>query len=186
MLGDYALVSCKSIMRPALEARLQYATLTKENLSAKKAPNNPIYSFPVSYKTSKPVGILPAEGTQNREQRKLMKIAGIALIALGILALVYQGFTYTTREQDAKLGPVVISHDQGHSVWISACGRRSAHRGWCRHAWSPAAAAGSKPAPAPQLLPRNENPHPASHDVPLHRAGNVRAAQDHGAAARGS
>lgn len=47
-----------------------------------------------------------------------MKIAGIALIALGILALVYQGFTYTTREQDAKLGPVVISHDQGHSVWI--------------------------------------------------------------------
>ncbi len=47
-----------------------------------------------------------------------MKLAGIILIALGILALVYQGFQYTVNKQDAKLGPVVISHDETHNVWV--------------------------------------------------------------------
>jgi hypothetical protein len=31
---------------------------------------------------------------------------GIVLIALGVLALVYQGFTYTTRETVIDLGPI--------------------------------------------------------------------------------
>jgi hypothetical protein len=47
-----------------------------------------------------------------------MKIAGIVLIILGIVALAYQGFSFTTNKQDAKLGPVVISHDETHNVWI--------------------------------------------------------------------
>jgi hypothetical protein len=47
-----------------------------------------------------------------------MKLAGIILIVLGILALVYQGFSYTQQKQDAQLGPVVISHDETHNVWI--------------------------------------------------------------------
>jgi hypothetical protein len=47
-----------------------------------------------------------------------MKIAGIVLIILGIVALAYQGFSFTTNKQDAKLGPVVISHDETHNVWV--------------------------------------------------------------------
>lgn len=37
------------------------------------------------------------------------KIAGIALIVLGILALVYGGFSYTKETHEAKLGPIEFS-----------------------------------------------------------------------------
>ncbi len=47
-----------------------------------------------------------------------MKLAGIILVAIGILALVYQGFTYTQTKQDAKLGPIEINHQETHSVPI--------------------------------------------------------------------
>lgn len=47
-----------------------------------------------------------------------MKLAGIILIIVGIVALAYQGFTYTTTEKDAQLGPIEIQHQQEHSVWI--------------------------------------------------------------------
>ena len=47
-----------------------------------------------------------------------MKLAGIILIVLGILALVYQTFNYTVHKQDAKSVPVEISHDETHSVWV--------------------------------------------------------------------
>jgi len=45
-----------------------------------------------------------------------MKLAGIILVAIGILALVYQGFTYTQTKQDAKLGPIEINHQETHNV----------------------------------------------------------------------
>jgi UDP-N-acetylmuramyl pentapeptide phosphotransferase/UDP-N-acetylglucosamine-1-phosphate transferase len=45
-----------------------------------------------------------------------MKIAGIVLIVIGILALVYQGFSYTQTKQDAKLGPIEIQHQETHDV----------------------------------------------------------------------
>ena len=48
-----------------------------------------------------------------------MKIAGIILIVIGILALVYQGFSYTQTKQDAKLGPIEIQHQETHDVPIS-------------------------------------------------------------------
>ncbi len=35
-----------------------------------------------------------------------MKVVGIALIVLGVIALVYQGITYTTREKIIDLGPL--------------------------------------------------------------------------------
>jgi UDP-N-acetylmuramyl pentapeptide phosphotransferase/UDP-N-acetylglucosamine-1-phosphate transferase len=47
-----------------------------------------------------------------------MKIAGIILISLGILAMVYQGFSFTQTKQDAKLGPIEINHQETHSVPI--------------------------------------------------------------------
>jgi UDP-N-acetylmuramyl pentapeptide phosphotransferase/UDP-N-acetylglucosamine-1-phosphate transferase len=45
-----------------------------------------------------------------------MKLAGIVLIVIGVLALVYQGFSYTETKQDAKLGPVEINHQETHDV----------------------------------------------------------------------
>jgi len=47
-----------------------------------------------------------------------MKLAGIILIAIGVLALVYQGFSYTKTEKDAQLGPIQIQHDETHTVPI--------------------------------------------------------------------
>ena len=37
-----------------------------------------------------------------------MKILGIVLLAAGILALVYRGFSYTKETHEAKLGPLQI------------------------------------------------------------------------------
>jgi UDP-N-acetylmuramyl pentapeptide phosphotransferase/UDP-N-acetylglucosamine-1-phosphate transferase len=45
-----------------------------------------------------------------------MKLAGIIFIVLGILAFVYSGFSYTTTEKDAKLGPIEIQHQETHDV----------------------------------------------------------------------
>jgi TRAP-type C4-dicarboxylate transport system permease small subunit len=38
-----------------------------------------------------------------------MRMIAIVLLAVGVLALVYGGFTYTRRTHDAKLGPLEIS-----------------------------------------------------------------------------
>jgi drug/metabolite transporter (DMT)-like permease len=37
-----------------------------------------------------------------------MKILGVFLLVLGILAIVYGGFSYTKEKADAKIGPVEI------------------------------------------------------------------------------
>jgi uncharacterized membrane protein YidH (DUF202 family) len=47
-----------------------------------------------------------------------MKLAGIVLIVIGILALVYQGFTYTQTKKDVDLGPIQIQHQETQSVPI--------------------------------------------------------------------
>ena len=47
-----------------------------------------------------------------------MKLAGIVLIVLGVLALVYQGITYTTTKKDVDLGPIQIQHQEDHTVWL--------------------------------------------------------------------
>jgi uncharacterized membrane protein len=38
-----------------------------------------------------------------------MKVLGIVLIAGGILALVYGGFTYTKDTHETKIGPITLS-----------------------------------------------------------------------------
>jgi hypothetical protein len=35
----------------------------------------------------------------------MVKLLGVALIALGVVALVYEGITYTTREKIVDIGP---------------------------------------------------------------------------------
>jgi hypothetical protein len=43
-------------------------------------------------------------------------IVGIALIVLGILALAYQGFTYTVPRKAVDVGPVHVTKDEKHTV----------------------------------------------------------------------
>jgi hypothetical protein len=39
---------------------------------------------------------------------RAITIVGIALIVIGMIALVYQGITYTTREKVLEVGPVEV------------------------------------------------------------------------------
>ena len=47
-----------------------------------------------------------------------MRIIGIVLVILGALALGYGGFSYVSREKVADAGPVQVTADRQHSVWI--------------------------------------------------------------------
>jgi uncharacterized membrane protein HdeD (DUF308 family) len=43
-------------------------------------------------------------------------VLGIALIVLGILALAYQGFSYTVPKKAVDVGPVHVTRDERHTV----------------------------------------------------------------------
>lgn len=45
-----------------------------------------------------------------------MKPLGVILIVLGVLALVYQGFTYTTQKKVLDLGPIQATKQEHHTV----------------------------------------------------------------------
>jgi len=41
---------------------------------------------------------------------------GVALIAIGVIAMVYQGFTYTTHKKVLDIGPIEATKTEHHSV----------------------------------------------------------------------
>ena len=43
-------------------------------------------------------------------------ILGIALIAIGLLALAYQGFSYTTQKKVVDIGPIQATKEEQHTV----------------------------------------------------------------------
>ena len=45
-----------------------------------------------------------------------MRMIGIVILAAGILALVYGGFSYTKQTHDAKLGPLEFSFSENRRV----------------------------------------------------------------------
>ncbi len=45
-----------------------------------------------------------------------MRMIGIVVLAAGILALVYGGFSYTRQTHDAKVGPLEISFSEKRQV----------------------------------------------------------------------
>lgn len=49
---------------------------------------------------------------------KPLQIAGIALIALGLLAVVYRGFSYTKETHEADLGPVQLNVQERETVFV--------------------------------------------------------------------
>ena len=50
------------------------------------------------------------------ERMKASLVIGVVLIALGVVSLVYQGFTYTTREKVLDVGPLEASRDKRN--WV--------------------------------------------------------------------
>jgi hypothetical protein len=49
---------------------------------------------------------------------RFLVIVGLALIVVGVFALGYQGFTYFSHDQVAQFGPVQITQDRAHTVWL--------------------------------------------------------------------
>ena len=47
---------------------------------------------------------------------KPISIAGVLLIVLGVAALVYQGFTYTSRETIVDIGPLEATAERERTV----------------------------------------------------------------------
>ena len=43
-------------------------------------------------------------------------ILGIALIAIGLLALAYQGFSYTTQKKVVDIGPLQATKEEHHTI----------------------------------------------------------------------
>ncbi len=63
-----------------------------------------------------------------------MKILGIVLIIVGVIALVYGGFSYTTTKKAVDMGPIQIDRKENHSVPAAAGAGRDRHCGWRRAA----------------------------------------------------
>jgi len=51
-----------------------------------------------------------------------MKLIGVVLIVVGVLALAFGGFSYTTRERVVDLGPLKVDADKQHSFPIAPVG----------------------------------------------------------------
>jgi len=45
-----------------------------------------------------------------------LMIIGVALVALGLIALAYQGITYTSRETIVDLGPIKATADRQRTI----------------------------------------------------------------------
>lgn len=48
----------------------------------------------------------------------MVRILGIVLIVVGVLALVYQGFSFIMPEKVFEAGPLTIFADRERTVWI--------------------------------------------------------------------
>lgn len=47
---------------------------------------------------------------------KSASVAGLVLVILGVLALVYQGFTYTTQKKVLDLGPIQATKTEHNTI----------------------------------------------------------------------
>ena len=48
-----------------------------------------------------------------------MKLIGVVLIVVGVLALAFGGFSYTTRERVVDVGPLKVDADKEHRLPIA-------------------------------------------------------------------
>jgi uncharacterized membrane protein YidH (DUF202 family) len=54
--------------------------------------------------------------TERGNEMKTYTLIGIILIVIGIIALAYQGITYTTREKVVDIGPIQINADKTKTI----------------------------------------------------------------------
>lgn len=47
-----------------------------------------------------------------------MKLAGVALMIVGLAALIYGGFKYTTQKREVDMGPIQIDKTEHHNIPI--------------------------------------------------------------------
>ncbi len=45
-----------------------------------------------------------------------MKTIGIVLVIIGIVALIYSGFNFTTKEKVVDVGPIEINKEKKHAI----------------------------------------------------------------------
>jgi len=50
---------------------------------------------------------------------KPVALLAIILIVIGVIALAYGGFNFTTKEKVAEIGPLKVEKDKTHSVSLS-------------------------------------------------------------------
>jgi preprotein translocase subunit Sss1 len=53
---------------------------------------------------------------EENEAMKTATIAGIVLLLLGVVSLVYQGISYITQKQVVDIGPIHATEDQKHNI----------------------------------------------------------------------
>ncbi len=58
------------------------------------------------------------EGDEGKDCMKPIVIVGVVCIVLGLAALAYQGITYTTREKIIDVGPVQVTAEKEHAIWL--------------------------------------------------------------------
>jgi hypothetical protein len=58
------------------------------------------------------------EDSEGKDRMKPMVIVGVVCIVLGLAALAYQGITYTTREKVFDVGPVQVTAEKQHAIWL--------------------------------------------------------------------
>jgi uncharacterized membrane protein HdeD (DUF308 family) len=57
--------------------------------------------------------------TDNERRQSMMKLLGVALIVLGVIALVYQGITYTSKEKVIDIGPLKAEVNRERTIPLS-------------------------------------------------------------------
>src|SRR5215213_10204164 len=58
----------------------------------------------------------PMALVQRKGSTAMKMIVGVLLIALGVFALCYQGFTFFTTERAAEIGPLAIDVQKPHTI----------------------------------------------------------------------
>jgi hypothetical protein len=53
---------------------------------------------------------------KGEDTMKGTSLAGLALIALGVIALVYQGITYTTHKKVVDIGPIEATKEEHKTI----------------------------------------------------------------------
>jgi hypothetical protein len=76
------------------------------------ARHAPDFTFGIGVSTIKPYKVTTERGIE----MKTYTLIGIILIVIGIIALAYQGITYTTREKVVDIGPIQINADKTKTI----------------------------------------------------------------------